>query len=75
MRPLVITVAAVGAELTPDQTPHLPVTPEQLGETAALCRAAGAAMIHVHCRRDDGTNTATSSASATRWLRSAPRAI
>jgi 3-keto-5-aminohexanoate cleavage enzyme len=58
MRPLVITVAAVGAELTPDQTPHLPVTPEQLGETAALCRAAGASMIHVHCRRDDGTNTA-----------------
>jgi 3-keto-5-aminohexanoate cleavage enzyme len=58
MRPLVITVAAVGAELRPDQTPHLPVTPEALGETAALCRAAGAAMIHVHCRRDDGSNTA-----------------
>jgi 3-keto-5-aminohexanoate cleavage enzyme len=58
MRPLVITVAAVGAELTPDQTPHLPVTPAQLGETAALCQAAGAAMIHVHCRDDDGTNTA-----------------
>lgn len=58
MRPLVITVAAVGAELRPDQTPHLPVTPAALGETAALCRAAGAAMIHVHCRRDDGSNTA-----------------
>lgn len=57
MEPLVITVAAVGAELTPEQTPHLPVTPAQLGETAALCRAAGAAMIHVHCRRDDGRNT------------------
>jgi 3-keto-5-aminohexanoate cleavage enzyme len=59
MDPLVITVAAVGAELTPEQTPHLPVTPEQLGETARLCRAAGAAMIHVHCRNDDGTNTAS----------------
>ncbi len=57
MLPLVITVAAVGAELLPEQTPHLPVTPEALGETAALCRAAGAAMIHVHCRNDDGTNT------------------
>ena len=33
MDPLIITVAPVGAELTPDQTPHLPVTPEQLGET------------------------------------------
>ncbi len=57
MEPLIITVAAVGAEITSDQTPHLPVTPEQLGETAALCQAAGAAMIHVHCRNDDGTNT------------------
>jgi 3-keto-5-aminohexanoate cleavage enzyme len=55
--PLIITVAAVGAELTPEQTPHLPVTPEQLGETAAACEAAGASVIHVHCRNDDGTNT------------------
>jgi 3-keto-5-aminohexanoate cleavage enzyme len=55
--PLIVTVAAVGAELTPEQTPHLPLTPEQLGETAALCQAAGAAMIHVHCRQDDGRNT------------------
>lgn len=59
MDPLIITVAAVGAELTPEQTPHLPVTPEQLGETARACREAGAAMIHVHCRNDDGTNTAS----------------
>jgi 3-keto-5-aminohexanoate cleavage enzyme len=57
MDPLIITVAAVGAELSPEQTPHLPVTPLALGQTAALCRAAGAAMIHVHCREDDGRNT------------------
>jgi len=57
MAPLIITVAAVGAELTREQTPHLPITPAQLGETAAACRLAGASMIHVHCRRDDGTNT------------------
>jgi len=58
MLPLIVTVAAVGAELTPEQTPHLPITPEQLGATAALCQAAGASMIHVHCRNDDGSNTA-----------------
>lgn len=57
MEPLIVTVAPVGAELTPDQTPHLAVTPEQLGAVAAKVRAAGAAMIHVHCRNDDGTNT------------------
>lgn len=53
-----ITVAPVGAEVMPTQTPHLPVTPDQLGETAARCRAAGASIIHVHARNDDGTNTA-----------------
>jgi 3-keto-5-aminohexanoate cleavage enzyme len=55
--PLIITVAPVGAEVTPDQTPHLPITPAQLGETARAVRAAGASIIHIHCRNDDGTNT------------------
>ena len=57
MDPLIVTVAAVGAEVMPHQTPHLPVTPERLGESAALCRAAGASIVHVHCRNDDGSNT------------------
>jgi 3-keto-5-aminohexanoate cleavage enzyme len=57
MDPLIITVAPVGAELTPEQTPHLAVTPAQLGEVAGKIRAAGASLIHVHCRNDDGTNT------------------
>src|SRR5579883_651306 len=57
MDPLIITCAPVGAELTPEQTPYLPYTPQKLGETAAAIRAAGAAMIHIHCRKDDGTNT------------------
>ena len=57
MNPLIITVAPVGAELTPEQTPYLPITPEQLGETAAACREAGASIVHVHCRTDDGANT------------------
>jgi 3-keto-5-aminohexanoate cleavage enzyme len=57
MEPLIVTVAPVGAELSPEQTPHLAVTPAQLGMVAANVRAAGAAMIHVHCRNDDGSNT------------------
>lgn len=55
--PLIITVAPVGAEVMPEQTPYLPVTPAQLGETAGAIRAAGASIVHVHCRNDDGTNT------------------
>jgi 3-keto-5-aminohexanoate cleavage enzyme len=57
MDPLIITCAAVGAEVRPDQTPYLPYTPELLGETARAVREAGGSIIHVHCRNDDGTNT------------------
>jgi 3-keto-5-aminohexanoate cleavage enzyme len=55
--PLIITCAPVGAEITPDQTPHLPYTPQKLGETARKIREAGASIVHVHCRNDDGSNT------------------
>lgn len=57
MDPLIVTVAPVGAELTPDQTPHLAVTPKHLGALARKVEAAGASIIHVHCRNDDGANT------------------
>ena len=57
MDPLIVTVAPVGAELTPEQTPHLAVKPQQLGDVAERCRQAGASIIHVHCRKDDGSNT------------------
>ena len=57
MDPLIVTVAPVGAELTPEQTPHLAVKPQQLGDVAERCRQAGASIIHVHCRDDDGSNT------------------
>jgi 3-keto-5-aminohexanoate cleavage enzyme len=57
MDPLIITCAAVGAEVRPDQTPYLPYTPALLAETARAVRDAGGSIIHVHCRNDDGTNT------------------
>jgi 3-keto-5-aminohexanoate cleavage enzyme len=57
MQPLIITCAPVGAEVTPDQTPYLPYTPAKLGETARAIRDAGASIVHVHCRTDEGLNT------------------
>jgi 3-keto-5-aminohexanoate cleavage enzyme len=57
MEPLIITCAPVGAEVTPEQTPYLPYTPEKLAQTAQAIREAGASIVHVHCRNDDGTNT------------------
>lgn len=55
--PIVLTAALVGAETTRAQTPYLPVTPEEIGEEAAKCREAGAAMVHLHVRRPDGSPT------------------
>jgi 3-keto-5-aminohexanoate cleavage enzyme len=57
MDPLIITCAPIGAEVMPSQTPHLPVTMQALAETASAIRAAGASIVHVHCRNDDGKNT------------------
>jgi 3-keto-5-aminohexanoate cleavage enzyme len=54
MPPMVITAAMVGAETTREQTPHLPITPEEIAEDAARCREMGAAMVHLHVRTADG---------------------
>lgn len=54
MQPMVITAAMVGAEVTREQTPYLPITAEEIAEDAAKCREAGAAMVHLHVRTADG---------------------
>jgi 3-keto-5-aminohexanoate cleavage enzyme len=55
--PLMITAAVVGAEVMREQTPHVPYTPDEIADECARCREAGAVMVHVHGRRDDGTPT------------------
>ena len=45
-----ITVAPTGAESEKAKVPALPVTLDELVTTAVECRAAGAAVIHVHIR-------------------------
>ena len=52
-----ITVAATGAELDKAAVPALPVTLTELVATAKSCAAAGAAIIHVHIRDDQGRPT------------------
>jgi 3-keto-5-aminohexanoate cleavage enzyme len=51
---VILTAAIVGAELTRAKTPHLPITPDEVADEAARCREAGAAIIHLHVRDDDG---------------------
>lgn len=56
-KPLIITAAIVGAEVTREQNPHVPYTPEEIAEEARRCREAGAAVVHLHARHDDGRAT------------------
>jgi len=54
---VVITVAAIGAEVTRAQQPGLPLLPEEVGEEYRRAHDAGAAIGHIHGRRPDGTPT------------------
>ncbi len=57
MDKLVITVAVNGSLPTKEMTPHVPITPGEIAETAVKCREAGAGMIHVHARDAEGRPT------------------
>ena len=52
-----ITVAPTGAESDKASVPALPVTLDELVTTAKTCRAAGAAVIHVHIRDENARPT------------------
>lgn len=54
MEKLIITAALVGAEVTREDTPHLPITPEEIGEAAAEAYEAGASIAHIHVRDREG---------------------
>ena len=52
MEELIITVAPTGSVPTRAQNPHLPLTPQEIAETAYRCYNEGASIVHVHARRD-----------------------
>lgn len=47
---VIITCAVTGNLTTPEQTPHLPITPEQIAEACLGAADAGAAVVHIHVR-------------------------
>ena len=55
--PLIVNVCMTGMLPMPDRVPHVPVRPEQIARDAFLCYQAGASIVHVHARDDDGTPT------------------
>lgn len=47
---VIITCAVTGNLTTLEQTPHLPVTPEQIADASLGAAEAGAAIVHIHVR-------------------------
>ena len=57
MEKLIITAAICGAEVTKEQNPAVPYTVEEMVREAKSAYEAGAAILHIHVREDDGTPT------------------
>ncbi|MBY2924326.1 3-keto-5-aminohexanoate cleavage protein [Rhizobium leguminosarum] len=47
---VIVTCAVTGNLTRPDQTPYLPITPEQIALSALEAGEAGAAIVHIHVR-------------------------
>lgn len=57
MEKLIITAAICGAEVTKENNPAVPYTVEEIVREAKSAVEAGAAIVHLHVREDDGTPT------------------
>lgn len=57
---VIISCAITGSIHTPSMSPHLPITPQQIAESAIGAAQAGAAILHLHAR-DPATGKPTSS--------------
>src|SRR5689334_24260116 len=50
---VIITCAITGSIHTPSMSPHLPITPDQIAESAIGAAEAGAAIVHLHARNPE----------------------
>ena len=55
---VIITAALTGGATPKELNENLPITPEEIAEDAYRCWKAGAAIVHLHMRNDDGTGSA-----------------
>src|SRR5580704_8269879 len=53
----VVTCALTGVLANRTQCPTLPYTPAEIGEEARRAYEAGASVVHIHARKDDGSPT------------------
>ncbi|MHA1931870.1 MAG: 3-keto-5-aminohexanoate cleavage protein, partial [Promethearchaeota archaeon] len=57
MDKLIITAAICGAEVSKEINKNVPYTVEEIGKEAEAAYNAGASIIHLHVREDDGVPT------------------
>jgi uncharacterized protein (DUF849 family) len=50
---VIVSCAVTGAIHVPSLTPHLPITPEEIADSAVGAAEAGAAILHLHARDPD----------------------
>lgn len=54
MEKLIITAAITGADTDKNLTPHIPLTPAEIADDVVRVVKAGAAIVHIHVRDDEG---------------------
>ncbi len=47
---VIVTCAVTGNQTTPEMTPHLPISPEEIADACIGAAEAGAAIVHIHVR-------------------------
>src|SRR5215213_2313728 len=53
--PVVLTVAVTGADVFRENNPNIPYTAAEIADSSIETAAAGATVVHLHVREDDGT--------------------
>lgn len=51
---VIITAALTGVLATRQQSPYIPYTPDEIAAEARRCADAGASIVHIHARQDNG---------------------
>ena len=54
---VILTVATTGAVTPKELNPNVPITPKEIAEDAYKCWKAGASVVHLHMRDDQGLGT------------------
>lgn len=56
-QPLIINLACTGMVPQKSDTPHVPISPDEIADDCARCYELGASILHLHAREEDGKPT------------------